>query len=63
MLDNKDCLKLLIPLIQFPWLASFLEVDYIDDLEARGFWSMETFSVTSAGRDFCARNEAALYTS
>ena len=56
MLEQNDLVKLLSALIQFPTLFSFLEQDYADVLEELGYFSLDEFSVTAAGRDFLATN-------
>jgi hypothetical protein len=53
-LDNESITKLLLGLIDHPYLISFIEQDWADELERLNLFSLDEFAVTAAGRDFLA---------
>lgn len=60
MMDNITLCKLLVALIDHPFMISFIDEDYADELEDRGYFDLAEFHVTAQGRDFLAANDARL---
>jgi len=60
MLHNETITKLLLCLLVYPFMFSLIEPQYADELEERGLFSLETFEVTSRGRDFLSEHESSV---
>ena len=53
--------QLLRALIDHPYIFALIEPQYADDLTEAAYFSLETYAVTAAGRDYLALNEFSVF--
>jgi hypothetical protein len=56
-LETTDLIKLLAPLLAYPLVAAFIDLDTMQELERLGLWSLETYSITDSGRAFLTKHQ------